>query len=133
MFIVHECWSEAGFLTSFCFLFLRGSISCFKLNFSGTKVTSESCVVAPCAACELNLEESPQSHFSSSYFASDSASGNLRASWLLRLLNGSSYVWVFRLRNLQGVETSPRTVQWSHRETHSLVKILVNPGVTHME
>ena len=26
---------------------------------------------------------------------------------------------------------SPHTVQWSHRETHSLIKILVCPGVTH--
>ena len=26
---------------------------------------------------------------------------------------------------------SPHTVQWSHRETHSLIKILAHPGVAH--
>ena len=28
---------------------------------------------------------------------------------------------------------SPHTVQWSHRETHSLIKILAGPGVAHKD
>ena len=36
------------------------------------------------------------------------------------------------LRNLQEWwRPSPHTVHWSHRETHSLIKILACPGVTH--
>ena len=36
------------------------------------------------------------------------------------------------LRNLRECwSPSPHTVQWSHRKTHSLIKILARPGVAH--
>ena len=36
------------------------------------------------------------------------------------------------LRNLPECwRPSPHTMQWSHRKTHSLIKILAHPGVTH--
>ena len=44
----------------------------------------------------------------------------------------ASFGFLRWLRNLQEWwGPSPRIVQWSHRETHSLIKILARPGVTH--
>ena len=38
------------------------------------------------------------------------------------------------LRNLQAWwRPSPHTMQWSHRETHSLINTLVQPGATHKD
>ena len=44
----------------------------------------------------------------------------------------ASFGFLRWLRNLQEWwGPSPRIVQWSHRETHSLIKILARPGVIH--
>ena len=47
----------------------------------------------------------------------------------IRLLS-VSYVFHRQLRNLwEWWGQRPHTVQWSHRETHSLIKRLVHPGI----
>ena len=98
MHIVHESgWSVSRGWPSDTplFLFLRDSVSRFKLNFSGIKVTSELVWWAHVLLVSLTPPGVTPESFQLILRVSDSASGNLRASWFLRLLNGSSYVWFF--------------------------------------
>ena len=74
------------------FLFLRDSISYFKLNSSGIKVTSELVYWAHVLLVSVTPPGVTPELFQLILHVSGSASGNLRPPRLLRSLNGSSYV-----------------------------------------
>ena len=70
------------------FLFLKDSVSHFELNLSGIKITNELVQWAHVLLVSLTHPGVNPQSFQFILHVSDSASGNLRPPWLLRLLNG---------------------------------------------
>ena len=77
-----------GWLSDTPLLLLRESVSHFKLNLSGIKVTSELVWWAHVLLVSLTPPGVTPESFQLVLRVSDSASGNVRPPWLLRSLNG---------------------------------------------